>query len=56
MHEVISLIINNNYMSRGPQYTAARSSGNYHIRPSRKIIISPGTEETVGVLSKPVCG
>ena len=28
---------------------AARYSGNYHIRSSGKIIISPGTEETVGV-------
>ena len=35
---------------------AARYSGNYHIRSSRKIFISPGTEETVGVLSKPACG
>ena len=26
------------------------------VRYSGKIIISPGTEETVGVLSKPACG
>ena len=35
---------------------AVRYCGNYHIRSSGKIIISPGTEETVGVLSKPACG